>query len=266
MDLAARAGCRGIELVLDPEVLARGSAWVVRRAKDAGVSISSLHPFLYELPGRLARFSSPRMLVQIASDIGCPVVTVHPPAIRDRAHPRWAAYLNAMEEAQVLAARSGVRLSLENPPLFSKADEAKVLGRIEDLAGFCEERGWEITLDTSHAWSAGDDVLAACRRVLGRLVNVHLSDVRRPPRWLDHPLLDSTCQHHQVPGEGVLPLEDLLQLLLAHGYRGPLTLELSPMALGWPLPRAIARRLAVAVTWVEERLARDRGANLRATP
>ncbi len=252
VDLAAQAGCQGIELVFDPEVLVRGSAWVLKRARAAGIAITSVHPFLYALPGTLGRFCAPMELVKLAEAVGAPVVTVHPPAVRDRRAAHWTHWLRAMEAARELAADCGVSVSLENPPVFSTADRQKVLSRIDELAAFCEERDWAVTYDTSHAWSAGDEVVHGCRRVIGRLANVHLSDVKMPPGWLDRPFLDSIMKHHQLPGVGILPLEATLQALLTSGYRGPVTLELSPLALAWPHLERAQSRVAAAVAWVRE--------------
>jgi sugar phosphate isomerase/epimerase len=61
-------------------------------------------------------------------------------------------------------------------------------------------------------------------------------------------------KHHQLPGQGMLPLAELLAVLARSDYQGPITLELSPVALGWPRPALVRDRLAQAATWVRQHL------------
>jgi sugar phosphate isomerase/epimerase len=251
--LASSAGFDAVELVVDPEVLVRGPAWVRDTAGRSGLAIASVHPFLYALPGYLGAMSSPPRLVRLAAELGAGVVTVHPAITRQMGGPEWQVWCRSMDEARRLAQDAGVVLSVENPPVFTAADRGKALARMADLVDFCMSEGLVVTYDTSHAWSAGDDVLEACRMTSQRLANVHLSDVRLPPARLDRPLLDSFFKHHQVPGEGILPLEAVMALLVGARYSGPLTLELSPFAIGWPRPAAVRNRLAGAVDWVRSR-------------
>jgi sugar phosphate isomerase/epimerase len=50
-----------------------------------------------------------------------------------------------------------------------------------------------------------------------------------------------------MPGQGVLPLVEFMHTLLAQGYAGVLTLEVSPMALGAWRPSRAGQRLASLV-------------------
>jgi sugar phosphate isomerase/epimerase len=254
LDIAAAAGLDGVELVVDPEVISRGWRWLDSRARDAGVALTSVHPFLYALPPPLDRPSQPEALVRLAEACGVPVVTLHPPLTPDLATPPGQRWLAAMDRAGAMARRAGVSLSVENPPVFRDADQRKLLVRIADLAAFCSARSLAVTYDTAHAWSAGEDVLAALELVLPALVNVHLSDVHLPPPRLERAMLASFVKHHQLPGQGMLPLAELLAVLARSDYQGPITLELSPVALGWPRPALVRDHLAQAATWVRQHL------------
>ena len=59
-------------------------------------------------------------------------------------------------------------------------------------------------------------------------------------------------KHHQLPGEGHLPLEPFLHQLVGLGYDGPITLELSPVSLGIWWPPAVRRNLARSVAYIRD--------------
>jgi sugar phosphate isomerase/epimerase len=85
-------------------------------------------------------------------------------------------------------------------------------------------------------------------------VNVHLSDLRPPPWPLSTPHLHTYLKHHQIPGNGQLPLADFLGRLAADGYCGPITLEISPVALCIWWPPSVKSRLARCVAYVRRTL------------
>jgi sugar phosphate isomerase/epimerase len=74
-----------------------------------------------------------------------------------------------------------------------------------------------LTLDTTHIGTWGLDLLAVYERLKARIVHVHLSDF--------------DGREHRRPGEGRLPLGELLQRLTRDGYEGTVSLELGPEAL-----------------------------------
>jgi sugar phosphate isomerase/epimerase len=61
------------------------------------------------------------------------------------------------------------------------------------------------------------DPLAVYRELRERVAHVHLSNY--------------DGREHRSPPDGRLPLEDLLQALASHGYRGAVTVECHPDAL-----------------------------------
>jgi sugar phosphate isomerase/epimerase len=110
------------------------------------------------------------------------------------------------------------------------------LAHPEALRRFADVNDLPLTLDTAHAATWPYDVLETYTLFRDRLVNVHLSDLRPLPGWLDWPPLHSYIKHHQLPGAGVLPITELLDRMRYDGYHGLITLELSPIALKawWP--------------------------------
>jgi sugar phosphate isomerase/epimerase len=112
-----------------------------------------------------------------------------------------------------------------------------------------------MTLDTAHVGTWELDLLESLDFFDGRLANVHLSDLKAVPHWvLAQPRLHSYLRQHQFPGTGVLPLRECLQELAARGYDGPITFELSPLAIDAWLPWRVERRLRKAVQFVRSTL------------
>ncbi|MDI7277470.1 MAG: TIM barrel protein, partial [Anaerolineae bacterium] len=74
-----------------------------------------------------------------------------------------------------------------------------------------------------------------------RLVIVHINDVERLP------LAQLTDSHRLLPGEGVLPLREILAPLAGRGYRGAYSLEVMRPAYRErdPLEYASAGRQAI---------------------
>jgi L-ribulose-5-phosphate 3-epimerase len=95
---------------------------------------------------------------------------------------------------------------------------------VEDMAGFARIKAlvghpaFKLTLDLGHAHLTEPGPTAAAdtaRAWIGDVVNVHLEGMRRP------------AHEHLVPWEGDLDVPGALRTLVAAGYRGPVTLELS---------------------------------------
>jgi len=123
------------------------------------------------------------------------------------------------------------RLTLETPGVYP---DTSTHSPEEGLAGFVEfarRNDLDITLDTCHVGQAGVDLLRAYSLVRERVANVHLSDLKRlrPLRGLGP--LRLLLAHHQMPGEGCLPLAEFVERLVADDPEAPLTVEVSPVAL-----------------------------------
>jgi len=237
--LARDAGCDGVELDVSPEVMLRPPHALARLSAQSDMPICALHPPLFPLPGWRHEREVLSRLPELALALGIPTIVVHPP----KALPAEDARLNAFAEQLNLAQRrlqgSGSEITLENPGFFRPRDHLYPcwhLPTLRRLAGRC---GVRMTLDTTHAGSSPYSLLESYDMVRERLAHVHLSDHRPPPRWLDRPWLDTYVKHHQLPGEGTLPLAAFLQALVRDGFDGDIALELSPLSLEiWSLARA----------------------------
>jgi sugar phosphate isomerase/epimerase len=147
--------------------------------------------------------------VELAEELGAPLVVVHPPY---RWQSRYRAWLQ--ERLPSLAQTTRVDVAVEN--MFPVRVRGRSLGAfhavrtLQDLEGFDH-----VVLDTSHAAVARLDLLEALSALGDRLRHVHLSD-NAGKGWDSHLPL----------GEGVLPLDRFLAALAVRGYAGSIALEI----------------------------------------
>lgn len=252
--LAQQVGLRDVELVLGPESLWRGAAATGRLAAAYGLAIRSVHPPVLPLPGWTDPATVLQRLLGYAVELfPTPLVVLHAPRLRRIAETAMGRrFLEALAAWRAGPSASRVPIALETPGLFSAADRALELFDVAALAAFAAREGLATTLDTAHVGSLPCNPLDAYALLRDGLANIHLSDLRPVPGFLDISVLQSYIKHHQLPGEGVLPLAALLQALRRDGYAGLLTLELSPLALGFWSRAHVRRRLGRAVVWMEE--------------
>lgn len=245
--LAREAGFDGVELVHGPEVILRGVAYVRRLSREYELPVLSVHPPIVPYPGMYNARRTLSRLVALAEAVECDLVVLHTPKTASMQDARWTGFVDA-----VLGHRSNprVRVSLENSGIFYPSDAHYVLHDIRRLGAFAERYDLPVTFDTAHAGTSHYPLLEAFACLNGRVVNVHFSDlVRRPifPNW--RPLY-TFFLHHQMPGEGILPLSEFVSMLLDIGYSGALTLEISPTAIrAWNLA-LVRASLAQAVQFV----------------
>ena len=248
--MARQAGFDGVELVVGPEALWRGGTEVRRMADDHRLEIFSLHPPLFPMPGWRGYRSAMEKLVVLAGELGSALVVLHPPEADEWEHPRSRSFLDALDRAQRAVRGTPVRLAVENPGPSPR--HQRLLTDPEALRAFADTRDLPLVLDTAHAASLSCTLEQAYQFCDGRLANVHLSDVAESCSVPDILGLHSCLKRHQIPGDGRLPLAELLRRLTADGYQGLVTLELSPVGLQIWWPPAVARRLLQATSWVWE--------------
>jgi sugar phosphate isomerase/epimerase len=254
-ELARDAGCDGVELDVSPEVLLRRPEAIARLAIETGMPVRGLHPPLFTLPGWRHERDVLRRLVDLALALGVPTIVIHPPKATRLDSAQVAAFAGGLAETQRRLEGTGTQITLENPGFFRPREHLYPLWRLPALRRLAEQCGVMMTLDTTHAGSSPYPLLESYAMVRDRLAHIHLSDHRTPPRWLNRPWLFSYVKHHQLPGEGDLPLERLLQAAARDGFCGDIALELSPLSLEiWHRERARAH-LASAVVRTRRMLA-----------
>ena len=248
--IASESGFAGMELVVSPEVELRGGRYARRLAEDYGLAIFSLHPPILPFPGWSDYRTLIPRLIDLALEVGAEYVVLHPPNALSLAEGRGRSYVEALTDALQRMGGTEVRIALENRAFFRSGDRRYALGDLRELRAFADEFDLPMVLDTSHAATSTYSLAEAYGIVADRLVNVHLSDLRPPPWPLDAPCLHTYLKHHQIPGDGQLPLAAFLRRLASDGYCGSITMEISPVALCIWWPRDVKSQLARCVAYV----------------
>jgi len=95
-----------------------------------------------------------------------------------------------------------------------------------------------LVLDTTHLGTWNMDILTVYERLKARIVHLHLSDY--------------DGREHRLPGQGHLPLGELLRRMSADGYRGLIVVESCPQALGAGEDAQVRRGLSDALRFCRE--------------
>ncbi len=248
---AHEAGFDGLELVRTPAVAISGAGFVRRLSQQYNLPILSVHPSVIPYPGYDRATKVLPELVALAELTDSPLVVIHTPKEETLDHPKGRQFVDTLlRESE--RAKPRVRITLENAGFYRPADKRYWLHDIGNLRSLADLYDLPLTFDTSHAGTTPLGLEDSYRLLRDRVVNVHFSDLRPrhlPPDW--RPLY-TILAHHQMPGEGTLPLSQFVLALLRHGYRGPLTFELSPVALGGWSPPQITRRLRQSIQFVRQ--------------
>ena len=115
--------------------------------------------------------------------------------------------------------RAPVRLALE-PVIDWQSDFLNTLGQALDLADAVDHPDLGVYPDTWHLWETGtydEDIARAGSRIFG----FHLNDGR------------SGDSHREIPGDGEIPLVEMVRTAESVGYTGTYDVEYTtPMAVG----------------------------------
>jgi sugar phosphate isomerase/epimerase len=234
--LAAEARFDAVEVLIDSRWDTRQPDYLRGLMRVSGLPIAAVHsPFVPWVPGwprdergRLQRSAA------VARAVGASVVVVHLPrrifglhiglsglVVAFPALPIPIPWRNASfgrflrDELAGFEAAQGLRVGVENMPakrFFGRRANLYAMNDVDALASLAH-----LTLDTTHVGTWGFDLLAVYERLKERIVHVHLSDF--------------DGQEHRRPGQGRLPLAELLQRLARDGYEGVVSLELGPDVL-----------------------------------
>jgi sugar phosphate isomerase/epimerase len=257
--LARDAGLAGVELVIGPELLLRGSGYVQALAEQHNLHLLTVHPPILPLPGWRSLSQVAEKLAWWTLALGAPLAVLHSPRAASLTSERGRRYVAAVEVCRQSLARGGALLTIENRARFSPQEPSGALDDPQALADFVAAQQMAVTLDTSHVAGMGLDPRLAFQLLGSAVRNIHLSDVRARSlfsgRFSPSVYGASIFHQHQLPGTGTLPLAEFLGLLGRAGYCGVLTLELSPAALrAWSLGN-IRRCLAQSVAFCHQHLA-----------
>ncbi|WIG61450.1 MAG: hypothetical protein OJF49_004198 [Ktedonobacterales bacterium] len=245
--LARDAGYDGVELSPGHDYMFGGAKRVARIVRDAGVPVLSVHPPFVRFPGW------PRSVVkkwlyiaELARAVDAGVIVAHTPHLLDERWRRARRYTLGIQRALEIGAGGAFCIGLETSQ-YNKRPERYLLDDVATLVRFATERGCGVTFDTCHSGANGEDILATYELLRPALVNIHLSDARWEP--------DGLVRTHVPPGEGSLPLRELLGRLTHDGYDGLITLEIHPKYLPLLSRKQQLARLRSSLAFVREALA-----------
>jgi 2-keto-myo-inositol isomerase len=190
-----------------------------------------------------------RELSRYSQAIECPWVLVVPGPTDGRTDAQvtkdTAATLREMADA---AAEFGISVAFEfmGFPWSAVRDVAGAWAVVQEA----NRPNLGIIVDTAHFY-AGGSTLESIREVdPERLVVLHINDVE------DVPKPDITDGHRLYPGEGVIPLQEILGAVRATGWDGVLSVELFREEYWQQDPLAVAREAKAKTVAVWERVLR----------
>ena len=208
--LVAEAGYRGAEVMVTKDPASQDPRTIRALAKRFGLDIGAIHAPCLLLTRRVwgtDPVGKIHRAVEVAEEVGAPIVVVHPPFRWQYPYRRWLE-----ERLEGFSERTGVELVVENMFPVRVGGRGVTLHANQDLDEL--DPFGSLVLDTSHAAVAGHDLIEVRRRFGARMRHVHLSD-NAGKGWDSHLPL----------GEGVLPIDAFLDELARDGYDGSLTLE-----------------------------------------
>lgn len=247
--MARDLGYDGVELVIGPEAVVAGATPLRRAVERVGLPTLSVHPPFTPLPGWPRRYihGIPRMMA-LARDLGAEVGITHTINFYHPGAPRNAYFSEALRRGQA-AGGDSVALTIESSQ-YNPREPLGYLDHLQRLVNYARTRGCGLTFDTCHAGACHEDILLDYALVRPLLRNVHLNDLV----WRS-----GRARTHLAPGDGELPLRELLGRLARDGYDGLVTVELHPreVALGGrgATERALGRALALMRAAIAESVA-----------
>lgn len=159
-------------------------------------------------------------LCRAAAELGCPYVVVVPsplPAGTGAEEVRRES-VDVLRELSDLARPTGVKLAFEFLG-FGWCSVSR-LGECCRIVGEADRENVGLVLDSFHFHAGGSALSDIDELDPEKLFLFHINDAE--PR----PLAELSDAHRLLPGEGIIPLVELVRRLAARGYHGPASIEL----------------------------------------
>jgi sugar phosphate isomerase/epimerase len=216
-ELASRLGYDGIELMVGIDSVSTDIDSVERLRDHHQVPVLSVHAPCLLLTQRVwgtDNWAKLERSAAAAAQLGADVVVVHPPF-------RWQRDYGTdfLPKLKALRQRTGIRFCLENMyPWRVAGSELRAYVPHWDPTGLDYD---DLTLDISHASSAGQQSRDLVRAWGSRLGHLHLTDGT-----------GGAGDEHLVPGRGDQHADLVLEDLAAAGYTGHVVCEVTTRKLG----------------------------------
>lgn len=241
-----RLGVAGVSLetcFLDPPERLDCAA-LVHEADGMEMTLAWGHPHGLEFGARREALDELLAWIRIAPRLGVALVRLVAASPRfrgeDHVDRQIARTVPALRTACDAARDGGVSLAIENHADLTGTEMAELLGEVgDDILGVC--------LDTANALRVGDDVLETATLLAPWVRQVHLKDVEGT--WSD-----PVAGPRSVPyGEGMIPLEGVLDVLDAASFAGLVCVELGHLGPGVVDERNLVGQ---SVGWLKARVRR----------
>jgi sugar phosphate isomerase/epimerase len=212
-ELAAALGYDGLEVMVWTDAVSQDAGALRGLSEHYGLPILSVHAPCLLVTQRVwspVPFERLRRSGELATELGAPVVVVHPPFAWQREYARdFTAGLTRLRESF-----PAVKFAVEN--MYPVR-----VGR-RQIVPYAP--GWDptkpgfehYTLDVSHCAAARGDALEMADAMAAGLAHVHLGDGTGEGR-----------DEHLVPGRGTQPCGALLSSLTARGFTGSVAVEVA---------------------------------------
>lgn len=217
-ETAARLGYDGVEVMVLSDPVTQSATILGRLAERHGVPVTSIHAPTLLVAQRVYGASDPwtkiDRSIDLAHELGCPTIVLHPPFRWQREYART--FVDGVAEREH---ERGITLAVEN--MFPwRARQRHVQAYLPAWDPVSQPYD-HVTIDLSHASTAHSDVLAMQEALGSRLAHVHLADGS-----------GSLKDEHLVPGRGNQPCAEFLAGLVRDGYAGDVTIEVNTRRRG----------------------------------
>lgn len=213
LDALAEAGFTEIEMMVTRDPQTQEPDLPGKLAAERGLRIASIHaPFLVvtKTVWGVDPLEKVRRGTEMCQALGCDTMIVHPPYLWERGFARWLRH-----EAADHSAESGITIAVETMyPKWIAGRQVRAYRWLDpaDLFDACHH----VAMDTSHVTVARQDILDVYRKLLPKLVHIHLSNNAGDGR-----------DGHLELEKGILPIDRFLSELRRTDYAGVISLELS---------------------------------------
>jgi sugar phosphate isomerase/epimerase len=193
------------EQIIAPEVVEAAAEPV----RSSGLSVSHLVlTGFYTEPEFPDRIAHTLHAIEVAAEIGADCVVVAPGRRNGRTYDETRDLAaRALSEVFERTTRPDVRLAVE-PIISWQSDYLNTLGEAIELVEIVDHPSLGVYPDSFHLWRTGT-MLEDLERAGPRIFGVHLNDA-----------VEGDDHANRLPGEGELPLVEIVRAIEATGYRG----------------------------------------------
>ena len=235
-DLAQRLGYDGVEIMVWTDPVTQEAGALNALANLHELKIGAIHAPTLLLAQRLwgwEPWGKIERALDLAAEVNAQCVVVHPPFRWQQGYAEG--FVEGVAEREK---RWGVPIAVEN--MFPWRTGASAMQAYLPGPDPRDYPYANVTLDISHAATAGTDALELARDLIDRIRHVHLGDS-----------FGSFKDEHLVPGRGSQKCKEVLELLVERRFTGVVSLEVGTRRMK---PAAREAALAESLAFAREHL------------